>query len=168
MRRWEDEKMRKRFPIHSFTHQPFHCLTFSPKSQIKVEEKVKLENDSNTNTTTNTNSPELGGRSKQSPERLLKPISRISKIGGRLPKMRAFLGKVKETVCASPQPYKQVQCLRMKRPTRRIISTRCRIRSRVIDVHNPLSRTRCQTNLIPAHNQSLPSNLALLVTVFLW
>jgi hypothetical protein len=41
------------------------------------------------------------GRSEQSPERLLKPISRISKIGGRLPKMRTFSGKVEETVCAS-------------------------------------------------------------------
>jgi len=42
------------------------------------------------------------GWSKQSLERLLKPISRISKMGGRLPKMRAFSGKVEEIACASP------------------------------------------------------------------
>jgi hypothetical protein len=38
----------------------------------------------------------MGGRSKLSPERLVKPFSRIPKNGGTLPKMRTFLGKVKE------------------------------------------------------------------------
>jgi hypothetical protein len=38
----------------------------------------------------------MGGRSKPSPERLVKAFSRIPKNAGTLPKMRTFLGKVKE------------------------------------------------------------------------